>query len=365
MRYPGVKLLTASVVALATPATPAMADDTSVDQRIAFRLAYVVPADVRCPTEAALAELTSAKFRYDVFPESARASLSVTVRRAGGQLEAVLTARDEQGTLQWEETATPRGKCIDLVEDVALMVAARFVTVKGETPEAWTLLAPPAPPEAPKPPPPSMAVPLPQLRRRAYEEPLFPPSTPSTPSTPSAPDGPPFRTELSAAAVFGPFDTPNVALGGAFQVAIRWEWVTLGAELRGVIDLLGEVEGVPVRTSLATGAVVPCLVLGARGRICTPISAGWYQFNLGDAFGKSDGIAQPFFGAGLRGSYDHPVATNVWVRGYLELLFAGTRSEAAVFMGESDAQRFWSTPGFLPSFGIGVTWQPSMMRQPE
>ncbi|TKD10041.1 hypothetical protein [Polyangium fumosum] len=347
MRSSGAKLFTASVVALATPA---MADDTLVDPRLAFRLAYVVPADVRCPTEAALAELTSAKFRYDVFPESARASLSVTVRRAGGQLEAVLTARDEQGTLQWEETATPRRTCNDLVEDVALMVAARFVTVKGETPEAWTLLAPPAP---------TSPAPVPVPERQPPDSPLVPTPPPQPAPSAGAAAATSFHPELSAAAVFGPLDTPNVALGGALQIALRWPGASLGAELRGVVDYRGEVAEVPVRTWFATGVVLPCLVIHNHGRACIPISAGIYQISVGAAAKMGSSFAVPFGGAGLRGSYDVALSAQVRLRGYAEVLIAVTRADLVyVPPGQREAERIWAMPAMLSSIGVGAIWEP-------
>ncbi|MDC3979703.1 hypothetical protein [Polyangium jinanense] len=347
MRCPGLNLLTASVVAFAAPA---MADDALVDQRLAFRLEYVVPADVRCPTEAALAELTSAKFRYDVFPESARASLSVRVRRAGGQLEAVLIARDEQGTVQWEETATPRGKCNDLVEDVALMVAVRFVTVKGEKPEAWALLVPP-PPASPA------SVPTPERQPPDVLPPAAPPPQAAPPDGAAA--APPFRPELSAAAVFGPLDTPNVAFGGALQVALRWPRASLGVELRVVVDHRGEVAEVPIRTWFATGVVLPCLVIGEHVRACIPISAGVYQIGVGAAAKTGSSFAEPFGGAGLRGSYDVALSPHVRLRGYAEVLIAATRTEIVYLSpGSRESERIWAMPAVLPSIGVGAIWKP-------
>jgi len=354
MRRAFANLLT---VALVTLGPPVMADEAPTAQRVAFRLEYVAPPGANCPAKSALAELSSAKFRYDAFPDAARASLSVTVRRAGGRLDALLVARDDQAAIQWEETATPRWRCDELVEDVALMIYARFMTPKGETPEAWTLLTPPAPPlapEAPKPPPPTVAAPLPQLRRRAPEEPLL---SPSPPSPPSAPDAPPFRTELSAAFVVAPLDTPGLALGGGLQVALRWPWFSLGVELRGVVDHRGDVDDVPVRTWLATGGVLPCLRIGERARVCTPLAGGYYQFVMGDSVEPQTHVDQPFGGVGLRGSYDAPLSKNVRLRGYAEVLYK-LHGTTLKFMPPGSERVLWTPPGALPSIGIGVVWDP-------
>ncbi|MRG98592.1 hypothetical protein [Polyangium spumosum] len=362
MRRAYADLLTLALVMLAPPA---MADDAPAAPRVAFRLEYAAPPGAKCPASSALAELTSAKFRYDAFPDAARASLSVTVRRAAGRLEAALVARDDQGAIQWEETATPRWKCDELVEDVALMIYARFMTPKGETPEAWTLLVSPSPPvvpETPKAPPPPvapapeppLAAPLPQLRQRSRDElaPFL--------DVPAPPDNaPPFRTELSAAFVVAPLDTPGVALGGAFQVALRWPWFSLGVELRGVVDHRGDLDDVPVRTWLATGSALPCLVIRERGRVCAPIAGGFYQVALDDTLEVRTDAAQPFGGVGLRGSYDLPLSQHVALRGYAEVLFKLRGANAEYTSTASPAARIlWTTPGLLPSVGIGVTWNP-------
>ncbi|WP_211365526.1 hypothetical protein [Polyangium fumosum] len=343
MRRAHADLLTIALVMLAPPA---MADDAPTAKRVAFRLDYLAPPGANCPAKSALAELTSAKYRYDAFPDTARASLSVTVRRAGGRLDALLVARDEQGAVQWEETATPRWRCDELVEDVALMIYARFMTIKGETPEAWTLLVSPSAP--PTPPPPTVA-PLPH--RRAPEEPLRLPPPPSTP------DAPPFRTELSAAFVVAPLDTPGLALGGGLQVALRWPWFSLGVELRGVVDHRGDVDDVPVRTWLATGGVLPCLRIGERARVCTPLAGGYYQFVMGDTVEPQTHADQPFGGVGLRGSYDVPLSKNVRLRGYAEVLYK-LHGTTLKFMPPGSERVLWTPPGALPSIGIGVIWNP-------
>jgi len=330
---------------------PAMADDFSTEQRSAFHLEYAVPSGVKCPTQSTLAELTSAKFRYDLFPDGARASLSVTVRRAGPRLDALLVARDAEGAVQWEDTATPRFRCDELIEDVALMVAARFMTIRGDTPEPWTQLAAPAPPP-PKPPPPP-AVPPPQ--------PPSPPAPPppTKPAVPAPSDISSFRPELSAAVLLAPLDTPNVALGGALQVALRWPRVSLGVELRSVVDLVGEVNDAAIRTWLAAGTALPCLVLRQRGRICLPVTAGFYQVSVGgDAKTETD-IVHPLSGVGLRGSYDFPVASHVWLRGRAEILLETRRGSLEyVRVGSSEPETIWTSPGVLPSIGIGVVWEP-------
>ncbi|MDI1434827.1 hypothetical protein [Polyangium sorediatum] len=159
--------------------------------------------------------------------------------------------------------------------------------------------------------------------------------------------------------MFGPFDTPNVALGGAFQAALRWEWATLGVELRGVVDPLGEVDDAPVRTLLLTGVGLPCLVIREHARLCMPIAGGVYQATVGIQAKTEYGGAQPFGGAGLRVSYDLPVAARVKLRGYAELMVAGTRSEIEfVRLGARDAEPIWNTPFLLPSIGVGATWEP-------
>ncbi|MRG98153.1 hypothetical protein [Polyangium spumosum] len=345
MRRAYADLLTLALVMLAPPA---MADDAPTAPRVAFRLEYAAPSGAQCPASSALAELTSAKFRYDAFPDAARASLSVTVRRAAGRLEAALVARDDQGAVQWEETATPRWKCDELVEDVALMIYARFMTPKGETPEAWTLLVSQEPSQAPAP----LRAPSPAPSPPRAPEPFASqPPLPATP-TPRVPE-PPFRRELSVAFVVGLLDTPATALGGAIQAAARWPWFSLGVEVRGAVDHRGEVAGDPVRLWLGGLTGIPCLVVHSRVRTCFPVAGGFLQATGGEKLVFRTGTIQPFAGSGLRVSYDQPLSQALWLRAHGEVLL---RMKGAL-LGNSPRSA-WESPVVLPSLAIGIMWSP-------
>jgi hypothetical protein len=244
-------------------------------------------------------------------------------------------------------------KCTELVEDVALMIFGRFLVPIGQRGEEWTLLLPPAPPPveapaAPPPPPPAPERPRPQPVAAIVPPPLL-----------LAPEKLPFKREASLAFVVGFRDTPHVALGGAFQVGLQWPWFSIAFEMRGVFDHRGDIDGVPVRTSVGTIAGVPCLVLGDRVRLCTPFAGGWCEAVLDDGWGSPNGRQWQFVGTGGRVSYDHPVWRRLWIRAYGEVLFSirGARWKAGPVISPDDDGELWTTPWVLPSVGVGVVWR--------
>lgn len=141
-------------------------------------------------------------------------------------------------------------------------------------------------------------------------------------------------------------------------MALRWPWVSLGVELRGVVDHRGDVDNVPLRTWLATGSALPCLVL-QRGRVCIPIAGGFYQLSLADVLTVEADAAQPFGGLGLRGSYDVTLSKHVGLRGYAEVLFGLRRARwEYVSPNSPSGHTLWTTPAVLPSVGMALVWNP-------
>ncbi len=146
---------------------------------------------------------TGGKFGYDLLTEDARASISVNIRRKGGQLEAALVARDEEGTPRWETVLPSSHTCEDLIEDIALQLLIQFGP-SDEPPPAWALILPPPSPTAVPPAPAEL------VERKSIPAQKNLPARPPAPAplaTPSPPSWLVPHPELSAAFVFAPFDT--------------------------------------------------------------------------------------------------------------------------------------------------------------
>ncbi|UQA60412.1 hypothetical protein [Polyangium aurulentum] len=353
MRRPSLLLLVAALPLLwaarlrSEPAPP----------KLAFRLDYKPsPGAGACPPASSLDAFTGGKFGYDLLADDARASLSVTIRRKAGKLEAGLVARDEEGTPRWETVVPSSYTCEDLIEDVALQLFIQFGP-SDDPPPAWALAEPPPPAE----PPPAAVVPP------APPAPAVPPPRPPAPApAPAAPSSPPSwlipKAELSAAFVFAPFDTPGAAFGGSLQAAARWSFASLGLEVRGVVDHRGSIERdsvrVPARALLGTGAFIPCLLIH-RFRACGLFAFGVYGGPPSSAYGANETSGR-FAGVGLRASYEYPIGSGLLLRGYGDALIPTlrTRSSVASAPAASDKENLWEPYPVLPSVGLALVWRP-------
>jgi hypothetical protein len=349
MRRPSLLLLAAALPLLWT----ARLRSEPAPPKLAFRLDYKPsPSAGACPPASSLDAFTGGKFGYDLLADDARASLSVTIRRKAGKLEAELVARDEEGTPRWETVVPSSYTCEDLIEDVALQLFIQFGP-SDASPPAWALTEPPPPAEPPLatvvPPAPPAPVPAAPRPRPPAPTPAAPPSSPPSWLIPKA--------ELSAAFVFAPFDTPGAAFGGAIQAAARWSFgATVAAEVRGVVDHRGNLESgsarIPVRGFLGTGAFLPCWSI-QRFRGCGLFVVGLYRGSPVSVYGAKDPTG-PFAGMGLRVSYEHPISRGALVRAYADALIPISRTRSFLASGE----HLWEPHPVLPSLGLALVWQP-------
>ncbi|MDC0746060.1 hypothetical protein [Polyangium mundeleinium] len=345
------------LAALAPLFAASRADADPEPPRPAFRLQYAVaPSTLNCPPASSLAALINSKFGYDLFPDDARATLAVTIRPKVGQFEAELRGLDAAGATQWQ-TMTPSEAptCATLVEALALRVFMQFATPIGELPPAWTLRAPPPPLPVPPPvPPPSSGPPpLPQASAPVIYSPPARIVTRDDRPLPFQPSAWTPRLELSAAFVAGFLDTPHVALGGAGQIAVRWDAIpfVLAFEGRGVVDPVESIEGISGHHSLLMGTLLACFPTG-RFRACAFGSGGVYD--AAPVRGRAaQGRVAPVAGFGFRGAYDLHRSDRIILRLYADV-FAPTLRASSSLGTDAGKLELWTMSVVLPSVGFAV-----------
>jgi hypothetical protein len=146
-------------------------------EQIVMRLAYTRAEG--CPDDAAVRATIGAQVkRWDPFAPNAPWLLNVLTVRGGGGYGGSAELRDVGGVVRWTRPLQPRARCIDLVEDLALVLAFKINPPRPAQPGDPNF---PGTASGPGPQAPSEPLPLPKL-----------------PDQPPPPPGPAFRLGAGA-----------------------------------------------------------------------------------------------------------------------------------------------------------------------
>ncbi|MDC3952605.1 hypothetical protein KEG38_02055 [Polyangium jinanense] len=113
--------------------------------RVAFRFEYTPPRTIRgCMGREDFIMWLASGFGYPVVRDDARALVRVELTRKGREIEAHVSASDEQGVERWQAVIPTPLDCRELVQDAAYAIAlnlGRWELRKQPVP-AWLLLRP-------------------------------------------------------------------------------------------------------------------------------------------------------------------------------------------------------------------------------
>ncbi|MDC0740939.1 hypothetical protein [Polyangium mundeleinium] len=213
---------------------------------------------------------------------------------------------------------SPISRCTDIFKDVDFVVGSIVEPILIELPVRE---APPAAPSASPPPPPPPAP----------SSPAPPPSAPPPPATRSSEgsskadaSGANLRGEIFAGFSLAGLATPGpVALGATFGGGVRTGPWTFGVEVRGLADVPGSTEAIPVGVSLWTGGLFAC---GFRPlSVCIALTAGAHHFGAQDNI-QLQSTRAPFVASGFRIAYESPQWHGLVGRAQLEVAIPITQA---------------------------------------
>lgn len=242
-----------------------------------------------CPDEAEMRKAVAARLGYDPFRPFATTTLTAEITKDKNAFRGKVRLVDEAGVERGARDLESRAAdCRDLTTAMALSMSIAIDPLSMTRPppsEASVVAEPAEPPPEPTPEPP----------------PAPPPAPPKAeaPAPTPPPVSPPPRFALGAAGHIAVGIAPSVAVGlrpSAEVLAARWS-----VGLEGRFDFAaGEAstEGGRTQTSLAGGAVVPCLKIPLVWACGVVLLAQVHAESLQVTAPRSEGFF--FFGAGLR-----------------------------------------------------------------
>jgi hypothetical protein len=306
-----------------------------------------------CPSARQFRDVMMGKFGYDPVEPGGTWILALHVTRLSPiKLHAEMMVQNDKGE-QWHNAFdTTKEDCAEVVLDTASLVriAAHFAfepLPELPDPAAEAAVVPPLPVPVPVPPPPVLSVPAPSVPAPVR---VPPPPKERSPYLP--------RFQLGAAGSFALFVTPSPALGPVFQVGARWQYLSVGVEGRALLALSGEVDGVPVRTSLFAGSVLGC----GHGRVvfgCGRLEAGAMRFDT-DIFSPDGQGYQATGGFAGRFGAEWKLTDELRLTGYFDLLFSFTKNDLRYGQDRPTGREHavWTASPVSPSLTLGIVVQP-------
>ena len=251
-------------------------------------------------------------------------SLEVAIVRQKGEVIATMDWFGSGRTLLYQrEYRQPVTECDRLFRSMISSAATVILVEKTPLPEAL--------------PSPSPAPVRPEQRR---------PSPPPAPGDALRP-----LIRLGAAPLLAFEITPDVAVGVAVDVAVRWRALSLGLEGRLLFSTSHDAvstEDVGIHTAVGAMMAVPCVHIGWFFG-CGLLELGALRFTGGD--GVYPKTRDPLLAAGgFRAGVEWPVGGRFAVRGFVD--GATIFSRTALVYDEKEA---WLTPLFYGSLGVGLT----------
>lgn len=348
----------ASLAAVACALSFAPAVDAAPKPKIALRLDYQPPTpEGDCPDAEELSMALAGEFGYLVVRPDAPSRLRVQIRREGRSYVAELWGPDASGREDaWHTLTDKQGSCRELGYDLSSVVKIAL------GPTAWTSETPPpwlaAPPELEVGRPWLEKVPL-QFRDSLAT--VAPPPPTDLPPT-AAKEVPPFRVEGALGAVISPLALPKVGVGGSVLFGVRWPYMAMGLDIRGLITAspgVGENE-VGGRTSLLTVSFLPCAAIRFLD-VCAIAAFSDMKFDVGSslALRTADGFSTGF---GLRLAPRWAISERFTLLAFgdvtAELRTIALRSQASA--GPNGPPPDWVSPMFRVSLGgaLAITLLP-------
>lgn len=326
-------------VALAVAAASASPRDVSAAP--SARLVYLRnPGAESCPDEGAVRSAVAARLGYDPFFPYAPTTLFAEIERTSSGYVAQIKLVDGASTVLGSRELRQAGeRCADIIDTMALSISIAIdpdsLTRPPGTPPTGAVEPAPAPaePEREAPPPPPS------------DRPKGPP--PERPSRPAPAVGHTVAIDLGVAPAVSLGAAPAVSVGASAFVRARRRALSLAVEGRYDLPASRSVEGATVETSLATGALVPCLHFG--------IASACALAALGSIRASSRGVLRPrtssaiHAAVGPRVTLDLPLTERLSLRAHVDALFPLT-----VHSLELDGASIYTLPRASASLGVGV-----------
>jgi hypothetical protein len=274
----------------------------------------------------------AARLGFDPFfpwaPRTVVAEIAHTRQGFHGSVDIV----DEHGLVIGERTFDSRSAdCGDVMRAMALAIS---IAVDDFTLED----VPPPPVAAPEPapePPPSVTLPA-----------ELPPTDVPKPAVPAPAEQAPllFAGTLVPALSFG--TAPAPASGASIGLEVRYRRVSIGLE--GRLDLPASSDTPSARTSLALGAVVPCVRLWPALHTCAVVEIGRFD-EEGIGVSQSHSDAALFAAAGVRVALEMPISDPFFVVARADALAVLTRHDVQI-----DGQPVFQISPIVETLGFGM-----------
>lgn len=166
----------------------------------------------------------------------------------------------------------------------------------------------------------------------------------------------PFRAEVGLGAAVSPYGMPSVGVGGNAFVGLRWQRVTVAADIRGLITPASGIgdRQIPGRATLWTGSAVPCIIASFVD-ICGTLNLSIMTLDIDSmlALRSWDGFST---GIGIRAAARLPMSERFTAVFYgdasMELRTLVLRSAASSAPG--GPREDWRSPQVRVTFGIAV-----------
>ena len=302
------------------------------------------PGTQHCPDESALRSAVLAHLGYDPFvARDGRRVIVVTLHRTARGLRAQIDSVGARGKIEGARSLdSPSADCRELVSSVALAVSIAIDPLHASAP------APAPPVSLPPSPAPAPVVEAAPERPEHAEEIAPPEPAPKKPERhyPTVPI-------VSAAFVSGIGTAPAVSFGGAAEVRLRHDTLSLGLGARAdaptsATATLTGATGARVQSSLVVGSVAPCWHRDPLA-LCTVA-------DFGALSGTATNVAisehhSTFFSAvGARVSFAWPLASLLSIGVYAEALVPVTPTTLRI-----DHVDAWSTPAVAGDLGLQVS----------
>ena len=282
-------------------------------------LVYEAPKG--CPDERALRNSIIERIGRDPFDANESRTLSVRIERAGRGFRAtIVTTKGENSRTRTLES--PISRCTDIFKDVDFVVGSIVEPILIDLPMREAPPAAPSvsPPPLPPPPPPAPTSP-----------PALPPSARPPSATRSSDDsskadapGANRRGEIFAGFSLAGLATPGpVALGATVGGGVRTGPWTFGVEVRGLADVPGSTEAIPVNVSLWTGGLFACSFRPFS--VCIALTAGAHHFGAQDNI-QLRATRAPILAPGFRVAYELPQWHGLSGRAQLEAAIPVTQA---------------------------------------
>ncbi len=293
-------------LAVAFAAIASVAFERTASANPTSRLVYVRASGAEsCPDEPEMRRAVATRLGYDPFRPIASTTLTAEIRREKGVFRGRVRLVDEAGVERGARDLESRADdCRDLTTAMALSMSIAIDPLSVTRPDrpVGSVSAPPSPPSADEPPP---------IDDSSRTEPVAAPAIPAIPATPptadrpspsppargDADDPPRFALGAGAHAAFG--IAPAAAIG--FRISAEIATRRYAIALEGRFDLPASsdtAEGGRIRTSLAGGAIVPCVRL-SLARVCGVVLVARVSAEAVEVTTpRSDGFL--FLGAGAR-----------------------------------------------------------------